>query len=172
MIRPYVSQQVGSPSFGLSSFGYDIRLSAKNIKMFTPDAMLDGAIIDPASFNPEIARSVDPFKNNRGHVVMPPHSFMLAESYEEFHIPDDVMAICLGKSTYARCGLIVNVTPLEPGWRGILTLEISNTTPLPAKVIVEKGIAQLIFFRGERPLITYADRKGKYQNQTGTTYPK
>jgi dCTP deaminase len=103
--------------------------------------------------------------------TIPPNSFALARTVERFRMPDDVMALCVGKSTYARCGIIVNVTPLEPGWEGVLTLEISNTTPLPAKIYANEGIAQLIFFRGLRPLVTYGDRKGKYQGQVDITLP-
>ena len=150
-------------SFGLSSFGYDARL-APAYKLFTP--VTGGpTIIDPKNIDERC------FQNFTGDsIVMPPHSFMLGHTVEYFRIPDDVMVVCLGKSTYARCGLIVNVTPLEPGWEGQVTIEISNTTPLPAKIYGNEGIAQFLFFKGSnRPSVTYADRNGKYQGQLGVT---
>ena len=149
-------------SYGVSSYGYDARL-APSFKVFT-SVVLGGAppIIDPK--NPDSRYFVDYEGDN---IIIPPHSFMLGHTIEYFRIPRDIMVICLGKSTYARCGLIVNVTPLEPEWEGQVTIEISNTTPLPAKIYANEGIAQFIFFQGEPPVVSYADRKGKYQGQTG-----
>lgn len=166
MIDPFLDTQYDSPSFGLSSFGYDIRIGYQ-FKIFTNSR---NAIIDPLDFKPSsfIDVHVEDF------VIIPPNSFALGQSMEYFKIPEDVMTICVGKSTYARCGIITNVTPFEPGWEGIVTLEISNTSTLPAKVYAGRGIAQVIFFQGERPDVTYADRKGggKYQGQTGITLAK
>lgn len=166
MIEPFVSGQVkeGNISYGLSSFGYDIRV-APEFKVFTN---VHNVVVDPKNFD---ARSfVDVHARE---CIIPPNSFALARTEEYFRIPRDVLVICLGKSTYARCGIIVNVTPLEPTWCGYLTLEISNTTPLPAKVYAGEGIAQLLFFQGdEEPEVTYADRQGKYMNQQGVTLPR
>lgn len=166
MIEPFEPRQVrqGVVSYGLSSFGYDIRV-ADEFKVFTN---VYGAIVDPKNFDP---RS---FVDIRGdYCIVPPNSFALARTLERFRIPEDVLAICVGKSTYARCGIVVNVTPLEPGWCGYLTLEISNTTPLPAKIYAGEGIAQLIFLQGDEvPEVTYAQRQGKYQNQVGVTLPR
>ncbi|HEY8484399.1 MAG TPA: dCTP deaminase [Longimicrobiales bacterium] len=166
MIEPFEPRQVreGVVSYGLSSFGYDIRV-ADEFKVFTN---VYGAIVDPKNFDP---RS---FVDIRGDCcIVPPNSFALARTLERFRIPEDVLAICVGKSTYARCGIVVNVTPLEPGWCGYLTLEISNTTPLPAKIYAGEGIAQLIFLQGDEvPEVTYAQRQGKYQNQVGVTLPR
>lgn len=166
MIEPFEPRQVreGVVSYGLSSFGYDIRV-ADEFKVFTN---VYGAIVDPKNFDP---RS---FVDIRGNCcIVPPNSFALARTLERFRIPEDVLAICVGKSTYARCGIVVNVTPLEPGWCGYLTLEISNTTPLPAKIYAGEGIAQLIFLQGDEvPEVTYAQRQGKYQNQVGVTLPR
>ena len=166
MIEPFVENQShdGVISYGLSSYGYDARV-ADEFKIFTN---VDNAIVDPKDFQQHgfVDRKTDV-------CVIPPNSFALARTVEYFRIPRDVLTICLGKSTYARCGLIVNVTPLEPEWEGHVTLEISNTTPLPAKVYANEGICQFLFFRGESPCETsYADRKGKYQAQTGVTLPK
>jgi dCTP deaminase len=166
MIQPFEPRQVkeGNISYGLSSFGYDIRV-APEFKVFTN---VHHVVVDPKNFD---ARSfVDVHARE---CIIPPNSFALARTEEYFRIPRDVLVVCLGKSTYARCGIIVNVTPLEPTWTGFLTLEISNTTPLPAKIYAGEGIAQLLFFQGdEEPEIAYADRKGKYMNQQGVTLPK
>ena len=166
MIDPFVERVEGGCriSFGLSSYGYDIRL-ADEYKIFTN---VFGAIVDPKAFDPKS------FVDYRGpHCVIPPNSFALARSVEKFSIPREVLAVCLGKSTFARCGIIVNVTPLEPCWTGHLTIEISNTTPLPAKVYSGEGIAQLLFFESDELCETsYADRKGKYQAQVGVVLPR
>lgn len=164
MIEPFVEKQVreGVVSYGLSSFGYDIRI-ANEYKIFTN---VNSAIIDPKKFD-----SASFFDFVGDVCIIPPNSFVLARTMEYFRIPRNVLAICLGKSSYARCGLIVNVTPLEPEWQGYLTLEVSNTTPLPARVYSHEGIAQLLFFEGDAPEVSYADRKGKYQNQQGVTPP-
>jgi dCTP deaminase len=166
MIEPFEGGQVrdGKISYGLSSYGYDIRVSSE-FKVFTN---VYNAVVDPKRFD---ARS---FVDVCGpECNIPPNSFALARTEEYFRIPRNVLAICVGKSTYARCGLVVNVTPLEPTWEGYLTLEISNTTPLPAKVYGGEGIAQLLFFEGdELPEVAYSDRKGKYMNQQGVTLPK
>jgi dCTP deaminase len=151
-------------SYGLSSYGYDARC-APEWMIFTN---VNNTIVDPKNFHE------DSFVHkNSDVVVMPPHSFLLTRTIEYFRIPPDVLTICIGKSTYARCGLIVNVTPLEPGWEGHVTLEISNTTPLPAKVYANEGVAQFLFFKGSSPCeTTYATRAGKYQGQRGITLPK
>ena len=166
MISPFEENQVrgDSISYGLSSFGYDARVS-NEFKVFTN---VNSGIVDPKTFKK------DSFVTKRGkECVIPPNSFALARTVEYFKIPDDVLVICLGKSTYARCGIIVNVTPLEPGWEGHVTLEFSNTTPLPAKIYAYEGVAQFIFIRGkERPSVTYSKRKGKYMKQRGVTLPK
>ena len=165
MIRPFVDKQVrkGKISFGLSSYGYDARVSDE-FKIFTN---VNSGIVDPKNFKREF------FTKIGKECIIPPNSFALARTMEYFKIPDDVLVICLGKSTYARCGIIVNVTPLEPGWEGHVTLEFSNTTPLPAKIYANEGVAQFIFLKGnERPNITYANRKGKYMKQKGVTLPK
>lgn len=180
MIDPFVPKQSGrgTISYGLSSAGYDIRI-ADDIRLATPDTtgMLGRAadVIDPKRIRPEIFERLPLLLNAEGwvdHVLLPPHSFALAKSVERIKMPRNVTCVCMGKSTYARCGLIVNVTPLEPGWEGIITLELSNTTPLPAKVYVGEGIAQLVFhaLRSECE-VSYADRQGKYQNQTAVTLP-
>ncbi len=166
MIDPYVGTQVrdGAISYGVSSYGYDIRV-ADEFKIFTN---VHSAIVDPKDFNP--ASMVD-FK---GEVcVIPPNSFALARTIEYFRIPRSVLTICLGKSTYARCGIIVNVTPFEPEWEGYVTLEISNTTPLPAKIYANEGIAQVLFFEADEECdISYEDKKGKYQKQQRIELPK
>ena len=153
MIRPFVSKQVrkGKISFGLSSYGYDARVS-NEFKIFTN---VNSGIVDPKVFKKES------FVTKVGkECIIPPNSFALARTMEYFKIPDDVLVICLGKSTYARCGIIVNVTPLEPGWEGHVTLEFSNTTPLPAKIYANEGVAQFVFLKGnEKPSVTYAKRK-------------
>ncbi|MBR9991142.1 MAG: dCTP deaminase [Gemmatimonadetes bacterium] len=166
MIEPFEPGQVrdGVISYGLSSFGYDIRV-ADEFKVFTD---VFSVVVDPKNFDD---RSFVDFKGD--HCIIPPRSFALARTLEYFRIPSDVLVVCVGKSTYARCGIIVNVTPLEPEWRGYLTLEISNTTPLPAKIYSNEGLAQLLFFQGdETPEVTYATKKGKYQDQVGVTPPR
>jgi len=166
MIEPYEPGQVraGVISYGVSSYGYDIRV-ADEYKIFTN---VFSAIVDPKAFDP---KSMVDFQ---GPVcIIPPNSFVLARTVEYFRIPRGVLTICLGKSSYARCGLIVNVTPFEPEWEGYVTLEISNTTPLPAKVYSNEGIAQVLFFEGdEECLISYADKKGKYQKQESIVLPR
>lgn len=166
MIEPFVESQKrdGIISYGLSSYGYDARCSDE-FMIFTN---VDNAIVDPKNFSDES------FVDRKTDVcVIPPNSFVLTRTVEYFRIPKDVLVVCLGKSTYARCGLIVNVTPLEPGWEGHVTLEISNTTPLPAKVYANEGVAQFLFFKGSAPCeVSYADRKGKYMGQTGVTLPR
>ena len=166
MIKPFVPEQKRGKaiSYGLSSFGYDARVS-NEFKIFTD---VDSAIVDPKNFksNSFVSRKTD-------ECIIPPNSFVLASTVEYFKIPKDILVICLGKSTYARCGIIVNVTPLEPGWEGYVTLEFSNTTPLPAKIYANEGVAQFVFLKGnEKPEVTYADRDGKYMGQTGVTLPK
>lgn len=166
MIDPFVEKQNhdGVISYGLSSYGYDARCSSE-FKIFTN---VDNAIVDPKNF------STDSFVDRDvKECIIPPNSFVLTRSVEYFRIPKDVLVICLGKSTYARCGLIVNVTPLEPGWEGHVTLEISNTTPLPAKVYANEGVAQFLFFKGsDKCEVSYADRAGKYMGQRGVTLPR
>jgi dCTP deaminase len=165
MIEPFVDGQVreGVISYGLSSYGYDIRCTDE-FKIFTN---VHSAMVDPKNFNPHS------FVDFKGDVcVIPPNSFVLSRTVEYFRIPRDVLTVCIGKSTYARCGLIVNVTPFEPEWNGYVTLEISNTTPLPAKIYAHEGIAQVLFFRADEPCeISYADRKGKYQAQQTIVLP-
>ena len=150
-------------SYGLSSYGYDVRVG-RHFKVFTD---VFGAIVDPKHFNPRSFVDVED-----DVCIIPPNSFALAETVETFEIPRDILATCLGKSTYARCGIIVNVTPLEPEWRGKITIEISNTTPLPAKIYANEGIAQILFFKADEVCEkSYADKKGKYQDQRGLTLP-
>ena len=165
MIKPFVSEQKSGKniSYGLSSIGYDARVS-NEFKIFTD---VDSAVVDPKIFKS------NSFVSRKGNeCVIPPNSFALASTLEYFKIPKDVLVICLGKSTYARCGIIVNVTPLEPGWEGYVTLEFSNTTPLPAKIYANEGAAQFIFLKGsEIPEVTYDKRNGKYMNQAGVTLP-
>jgi dCTP deaminase len=166
MIEPFVESQTrtGVVSYGVSSYGYDIRV-ADDFKVFTN---IYNTVVDPKSFDP---RS---FVDMKADVcIIPPNSFALARTIEYFRIPRDVLTVCLGKSTYARCGIIVNVTPFEPEWEGHVTIEISNTTPLPAKIYANEGIAQVLFFQSDEPCETsYRDKKGKYQAQTGVTLPK
>ena len=166
MIEPFEDRQVreGVVSYGLSSYGYDIRV-ADEFKIFTN---INNTVIDPKNFDP---RS---FVDIRADVcIVPPNSFALARTIEYFRIPRDILTVCLGKSTYARCGIIVNVTPLEPGWEGHVTLEFSNTTPLPAKVYANEGACQFLFLAGNEPCeVSYADRAGKYMGQKGVTLPK
>ena len=166
MISPFEEKQIskGKISYGLSSYGYDARVS-NEFKIFTN---VNSEIVDPKNFKPS-----NFITKNVLECVIPPNSFVLASTVEYFKIPKDVLVICLGKSTYARCGIIVNVTPLEPGWEGHVTLEFSNTTPLPAKIYANEGVAQFVFLKGnEEPEISYSDRKGKYMGQTGVTLPK
>jgi dCTP deaminase len=165
MIEPFESSQVrdGVISYGVSSYGYDMRV-AREFRIFTN---VLSSIVDPKAFDPKS------FVEFEGDVcIVPPNSFALAGSVEYFRIPRDVVTITVGKSTYARCGIITNVTPFEPEWEGHVTLEISNTTPLPAKIYANEGIAQVLFFRGEPPLVSYRDKKGKYQGQRGVTLPR
>jgi dCTP deaminase len=166
MITPFVETQKrdGMISYGLSSYGYDARC-ADQFKVFTN---VDSAIVDPKAFNPSS------FVDRTGPVcIIPPNSFALTHTVEYFKIPRDILVICLGKSTYARCGIIVNVTPLEPEWEGQVTIEISNTTPLPAKIYAFEGICQFLFLKGDTaPETSYADRGGKYMGQRGVALPR
>ena len=166
MIEPFESSQIsdGVISYGISSYGYDLRVSDE-FKIFTN---VNNAVVDPKSFDETS------FVDFKGDVcIIPPNSFALGRSVEYFRIPRNVITVCLGKSTYARCGIITNVTPFEPEWEGYVTLEISNTTPLPAKIYANEGIAQVLFFESDdSPTISYADKKGKYQGQTGITTAK
>ena len=166
MIKPFINDNIrgDSISYGLSSYGYDIRVSDE-YKIFTN---VNNSIIDPKNFDDKS------FVNFKGDTcIVPANSFALARSVEYFKIPRNVLTICLGKSTYARCGIIVNVTPFEPEWEGYVTLEISNTTPLPAKIYSNEGLCQVIFFESDENCNTsYKDKSGKYQSQTGITLPK
>lgn len=166
MIEPFEDGLVreGVISYGVSSYGYDMRV-ADEFRIFTN---INNTVVDPKNFDPKS------FVEFKGDIcIIPPNSFALARSVEYFRIPRDVLVLCIGKSTYARCGIIVNVTPLEPAWEGFVTIEISNTTPLPAKIYANEGIAQLIFIKSEEECqISYADRKGKYQAQQGIVLPK
>ena len=166
IIEPFVNEQMrdGVISYGVSSYGYDIRV-ADEFKVFTN---VYNTVVDPKNFDPKS------FVDIKADVcIIPPNSFALARTIEYFRIPRDILTICLGKSTYARCGIIVNVTPFEPEWEGHVTIEISNTTPLPAKIYANEGIAQVLFFQGDEPCeISYKDKKGKYQAQRGVTLPK
>jgi dCTP deaminase len=166
MIEPFVDKQVrqGVISYGVSSYGYDIRV-ADEFMIFTN---VHSAIVDPKNFDP---KSMFEFKGDV--CIIPPNSFALARTIEYFRIPRNVLTVCLGKSTYARCGLIVNVTPFEPEWEGYVTLEISNTTPLPAKIYANEGLAQVLFFEADEECeVSYADKKGKYQKQQSIVLPK
>jgi len=166
MIEPFVDSQVrnGVISYGVSSYGYDIRV-ADEFMIFTN---VHSAIVDPKNFDP---KSMFEFKGDV--CIIPPNSFALARTIEYFRIPRNVLTVCLGKSTYARCGLIVNVTPFEPEWEGYVTLEISNTTPLPAKIYANEGLAQVLFFEADEVCeVSYADKKGKYQKQQSIVLPK
>jgi len=167
MIEPFVESQVrnGVISYGVSSYGYDIRVG-NQFKVFTNvhNTVVDAKAFDPKSF---VNITTDDF------IVIPPNSFALAQTVEYFRIPRSVITVCVGKSTYARCGIIVNVTPFEPEWEGFVTLEISNTTPLPAKIYANEGIAQVLFLESDEECeISYADKKGKYQKQTAITLPR
>jgi dCTP deaminase len=166
MIEPFEDRQVrhGVVSYGLSSYGYDTRV-ADEFKVFTN---VYNTVVDPKRFDPQ---SFVDIKSDC--CIVPPNSFALARTIEYFRIPRDVLTVCLGKSTYARCGIIVNVTPFEPEWEGHVTIEISNTTPLPAKIYANEGIAQVLFFQSDEPCeVSYKDKAGKYQNQRGVTLPK
>jgi len=166
MINPFSEKQVreGVISFGLSSYGYDLRVGDE-FKIFTN---VNSAMIDPKKFDEKSFVTV-----SAECCIVPPNSFALARSVEYFKIPRDVLTICVGKSTYARCGIIVNVTPFEPEWEGFVTLEISNSTPLPAKIYANEGLCQILFFQSDEICETsYADRKGKYQGQKGIVLPK
>jgi dCTP deaminase len=166
MIDPFVDSQMrtGVISYGVSSYGYDIRVGDE-FKVFTN---VYNTVVDPKNFDPKS------FVDIKADVcIIPPNSFALASTIEYFRIPRDILTVCLGKSTYARCGIIVNVTPFEPEWEGHVTIEISNTTPLPAKIYANEGIAQVLFFQGDEPCeVSYKDKKGKYQAQRGVTLPK
>ena len=166
MIEPFVDSQTGAGvvSYGVSSYGYDIRV-ADDFKVFTN---VYNTVVDPKNFDPKS------FVDIKADVcVIPPNSFALARTIEYFRIPRDILTVCVGKSTYARCGIIVNVTPFEPEWEGFVTLEISNTTPLPAKIYSNEGIAQVLFFQSDEVCaVSYKDKKGKYQAQRGVTLPK
>jgi dCTP deaminase len=166
MIEPFVEGQRrdGVISYGVSSYGYDARVS-NEFKIFTN---VDSQIVDPKNFSPQS------FVDRQTEIcVIPPNSFALARTVEYFRVPRDVLVICLGKSTYARCGIIVNVTPLEPEWEGHVTLEFSNTTPLPAKIYANEGACQFLFLKGDGVCeVSYRDRKGKYQGQKGVTLPR
>jgi dCTP deaminase len=167
MIEPFEDRQVrtGTISYGLSSFGYDIRV-ADEFRIFTPSTG-QLTVVDPKAID---ERAMVPYQ---GEVcIIPPNSFALARTVEYFRVPRTVLCVCLGKSTYARCGILVNTTPFEPEWEGYVTIEISNTTPLPCKIYANEGIAQVLFFEGDEPEVSYADRKGKYQAQTGITLPR
>ena len=166
MISPFEEEQIrgNKISYGVSSYGYDARVSSE-FKIFTN---VNSEIVDPKNFKP-----TNFITKNGSECIIPPNSFVLARTVEYFKIPKDILVICLGKSTYARCGIIVNVTPLEPGWEGHVTLEFSNTTPLPAKIYANEGAAQFVFLKGnEEPAITYDKRNGRYMKQSGVTLPK
>jgi len=166
MIEPFVDDQVreGVISYGVSSYGYDVRVG-NEFKVFTN---VYNTVVDPKNFDPKSFVDI-----TADVCIIPPNSFALASTIEYFRIPRDILTVCLGKSTYARCGIIVNVTPFEPEWEGHVTIEISNTTPLPAKIYANEGIAQVLFFQGDEPCEkSYKDKKGKYQAQRGVTLPK
>jgi dCTP deaminase len=166
MISPFEENQVRKDviSYGVSSYGYDVRVGDE-YKIFTN---INNVVVDPKNFDP---KSFIDYKGE--YCIIPPNSFALAKTVEYFKIPRNILTICLGKSSYARCGIIVNVTPFEPCWEGIVTIEISNTTPLPAKIYSNEGIAQVLFFEADEECeISYADKKGKYQEQEGITLPR
>lgn len=172
MIRPFHGEQVSKVrgkkvlSYGVSSYGYDARV-ANDFKVFTN---VNTTVVDPKNFDDQSFVNV---KARDGYIIIPPNSFVLGRTVERFKIPRDVLVICVGKSSYARCGIVVNVTPLEPEWQGYVTLEFSNTTPLPAKLYANEGACQFLFLRSATPCKTsYADRKGKYQNQVGVVPPR
>ena len=169
MIEPFCEKQVGKNivSYGLSSYGYDIRVG-NEFMIFTN---IGANLVDPKSFDERNVVEITTEEN--GYCLVPPNSFALARTIEYFRIPRNVLAFCLGKSTYARCGIIVNVTPFEPEFEGHITIEISNTTPLPAKIYANEGIAQVLFLEGDETCeVSYKDKKGKYQGQKGITLPK
>ena len=173
-IEPFESmtKRPGRISFGVSSYGYDVRVGTR-FKVFTNATSGGTAVVDPKKFTDDLFIDVELAGTGRDHIIIPPNSFALAETVETIQVPRDCLAICVGKSTYARCGIIVNVTPLEPEWRGKVTIEISNTTPLPAKIYANEGIAQMIFLKGDRICsVSYADKGGKYQDQAGLTLPR
>ncbi|WP_305804727.1 dCTP deaminase [Stenotrophomonas sp. YIM B06876] len=172
MIEPYEAGQIKQAngqrivSYGTSSYGYDVRCS-REFKVFTN---INSTIVDPKHFDPKSFVDIE-----ADECIIPPNSFALARTVEYFRIPRDTLVVCLGKSTYARCGIIVNVTPLEPEWEGHVTLEFSNTTPLPARIYANEGVAQMLFFQADRDDVcetSYKDRGGKYQGQTGVTLPR
>ena len=166
MLDPFVPVQAGKPSYGLGSYGYDLRLGRR---FLVPPGGVN-AVLDPVDFPDSHFRQIDA----EDVFELSPNSQVLAESVERFAMPADVCGVCWGKSSYARCGLLVNVTPLEPGWRGILTIELANVSPLPIRLHVGQGIAQVVFFRGARPDRTYAEKEagGGYQDQAGVTLPR
>ena len=166
LLEPFILHQEGKPSYGLGSFGYDIRLGNK---FLVPTGGIN-MVLDPLAFPREYFQLIE----KEDIIELAPGSQVLAESIERFTMPDDVFGICYGKSTYSRCGLLVNVTPLEPNWEGILTLELANLSPLPIRLHIGKGIAQIVFFRGNRPRRTYSEKEsgGVYQHQSGVTLPK
>ena len=165
MIEPFTEKLVRKDviSYGLSSYGYDVRV-ANEFKIFTN---VNSTVLDPKNIDP---RNMVDFTGDV--CIVPPNSFALARTVEYFRVPRNVLCVCVGKSTYARCGIITNVTPFEPEWEGHVTLEISNTTPLPAKIYANEGIAQVLFFKGEPPLVSYKDKAGKSQGQQGVTLPR
>ncbi len=166
MIEPFIDGQIreGVISYGLTSYGYDMRVT-NQFKVFTN---VFNVLVDPKNFNPRSFVDIE-----ADYIDIPPNSFALAQSMEHFRIPRTVSAITIGKSTYARCGIIINVTPLEPEWTGYVTIEISNTTPLPARIYANEGIGQVIFLEGDEPCeVSYADKKGKYQGQRGIVLPR
>lgn len=167
MIEPFVDHQVRGDaiSYGLSSFGYDMRIAGE-FRVFTPNAW--NSIVDPKELDERALAEYDV----DDHILIPPNSYALGRSVEYFRVPPDVLCVIVGKSTYARSGIIVNVTPLEPGWEGHVTVEIGNATSLPAKVYANEGIAQVLFLHGDAPEISYADKEGKYQGQRGITLPR
>ncbi|WP_208426954.1 MULTISPECIES: dCTP deaminase [Salinibacter] len=167
MIDPFVDEQVREDvvSYGLSSFGYDMRVAGE-FRVFTPN--VHNSVVDPKRIDERALVEHEA----EDHILIPPNSYVLGRSIEYFRMPSDTLGLVLGKSTYARSGIIVNVTPLEPGWEGHVTIEIGNGTPLPAKVYAEEGIAQVVFLRGETPEVSYEEKQGKYQNQQGITLPR
>jgi len=170
-IEPFADnvKRAGKISYGVSSYGYDLRVGTV-FKVFTN---INSEVVDPKRFSDRSFVTIDTDETGKDHVLIPPNSFALCETVETVEMPRDTLAICVGKSTYARCGIIVNVTPIEPEWRGKITLEISNTTPLPAKIYANEGIAQLIFLKADRVCaVSYADKRGKYQDQKGLTLPR
>jgi len=170
-IEPFAEnvKRPGRISYGVSSYGYDVRVGSV-FKIFTN---VNSEIVDPKRYPEHSFVTIDTEKTGQDHILIPPNSFALCETVEVISMPRGYLAICVGKSTYARCGIIVNVTPLEPEWRGKVTLEISNSTPLPARIYSNEGIAQLIFLKGDRVCAkSYADKAGKYQDQIGLTFPR